>query len=333
MLKESALKTLRESKNLLAFSAGGDSTALFFLLLDANIKFDIAIVNYNTREQSKEEVMYAQDLATKYNLNCYVFSGPKIKKNFEAKARELRYTFFEELITKHSYTSLLTAHHLGDRFEWMLMQFCKGAGCVELAGMKELEQRDAYQLIRPLLHIDKPELLNYLRHNNIRYFEDVSNKDEKYLRNSFRHKYAKPLLDKHLVGIKKSFQYLDEDKELLAPNIKVYSYENIFYFKSSNTKRGDISCIDTQLKKQGHLITSSEKELLKQRSTLVLGRKYLVSKLKDFILIVAFEKLNIAMSKEFKEECRTLEIDSKLRPFLYTHTKVFQKIKELLANS
>ncbi|NLN13488.1 MAG: tRNA lysidine(34) synthetase TilS, partial [Arcobacter skirrowii] len=41
---------IKSSKNLLAFSAGVDSTALFFLLLNSNIPFDIAIVDYNIRE-------------------------------------------------------------------------------------------------------------------------------------------------------------------------------------------------------------------------------------------------------------------------------------------
>ena len=68
MLKNSSLEKLLNSKNLLAFSAGVDSTALFFILLQNNINFDIAIVNYNIRKQSKEEVEYAQELAHKHNL-------------------------------------------------------------------------------------------------------------------------------------------------------------------------------------------------------------------------------------------------------------------------
>ena len=63
---------IKESKNLLAFSAGVDSTALFFLLLEQNIPFDIAIVNYNVRVQSKEELAYAKELATKYNKQIFI---------------------------------------------------------------------------------------------------------------------------------------------------------------------------------------------------------------------------------------------------------------------
>ena len=198
---------LQGKKNLLAFSAGVDSTALFFILLKNNINFDIAIVNYNTREQSQEELKYAEELASVHNLKCHALNAAKIDKNFEAQAREIRYNFFEELINEYSYDNLITAHHLGDRLEWMLMQFCKGAGCAELVGMQEEQQRDNYTLVRPLLHIDKQELLKFLNADNIKYFEDESNEDEDIKRNSFRHNYSTPLLEKYLSGIKKSFDY------------------------------------------------------------------------------------------------------------------------------
>jgi len=53
MLEKNLIKT---NKNLLAFSAGVDSSALFFILKQNNIDFDIAIVDYNLRAQSKDEV-------------------------------------------------------------------------------------------------------------------------------------------------------------------------------------------------------------------------------------------------------------------------------------
>ena len=64
-------------KNLLAFSAGIDSSALFFLLIENNIPFDIAIVNYNMRNQSKDEVIYAKQLATKYKKQIFLKEFPK----------------------------------------------------------------------------------------------------------------------------------------------------------------------------------------------------------------------------------------------------------------
>lgn len=320
---------LENSKNLLAFSAGVDSTALLFLLLENNISFDIAIVDYGIRSQAKKEVKYAKELAQRYNFNCYTLEAQKIEKNFEAHARNIRYDFFASLARKHSYDRLLTAHHLGDRFEWMLMQFCKGAGCYELSGMKALEQRENYTLVRPLLHLDKSELLDYLNKNDILYFEDASNNDESFKRNEFRHNYAKPLLEKYLQGIKKSFDYIDEDVKELIEEVEVQTLNKLTYFKKSKNKRSDIIAIDKYLKSQGHIITADEKELLKSHKSVVLGRKYIVSSIKSYIFIAPFFK-GEAMDKAFKEKMRVLKIDPKLRAYLASDSEAVALLSGLL---
>ena len=330
MLEDNSLLKLKGKKNLLAFSAGADSTALFFLLIKHNIAFDIAIVDYGIREQSKKEVSYAKELAKKYNLTCHTFNAPKIKQNFEAKAREVRYIFFEKLIKEYAYDNLITAHHLGDRFEWMLMQFCKGAGCAEIAGMQVVQNRDFYTLIRPLLHLDKQELLSYLHANKKIYFEDESNLDEDIKRNSFRHNYSLPLLEKYLEGIKKSFKYIDEDRSEILKEIEIKNINEFAYFKSSKNKRADIFAVDKYLKSKLYMPSANERELLKTQTTLVLGRKFVVNQTGDFVFILPFVNSGLSMKKEFKDECRVLKIEPKLRPYLYGDKDAFLKIKELL---
>ncbi|MFT7004545.1 MAG: tRNA(Ile)-lysidine synthase [Sulfurimonas sp.] len=333
MLKLSSLDVLKNKKNLLAFSGGADSTSLFFLLLKHNIKFDIAIVNYNQRSQSIQEVEYAKELASINNLVCHTLVAPKIDKNFESKAREIRYDFFEELISKYNYENLLTAHHLGDRFEWMLMQFCKGAGCAELAGMQKVQQRDSYTLVRPLLHLDKQELYKYLDAHKIKYFEDETNKDKSIKRNSFRHNHSIPLLDKYLNGIKKSFEYLDEDREALIPEVKIEYLDNFTYFISQKTTRANIFVIDKILKSKQYMLSANERELLKDAKSLIVGRKFIVSHNKEYLFIVPYsqDEAKISMTNKFKEECRVLKIDPKLRTFFYKNEKKFIEVKKLLS--
>jgi tRNA(Ile)-lysidine synthase len=319
------LDILKNRKNLLAFSAGGDSTALFFLLLEHKISFDIAIVNYNLREQSKDEIEYAKNLATKYNLKIFIKDVTKIDSNFEANARAIRYDFFNQIIDRYNYDNLLTAHHLADRFEWFLMQFCKGSGCVELAGMKEIEHRKNYTLIRPLLEYDKSELLEYLKSKNIKYFEDETNKDEKYKRNYFRHNFSNPLLKKYKDGIKRSFEYIQEDKDELVKDIEILNIDDFYYFKSSKSIRSNIYNIDKTLKNIGYMLTKNERQLLKTSKTLVVGRVYVVSFYKEYIFIAPYLK-DITLTKEFKERCRVLKIDPKLRGYLFKN-KILNYIK------
>ena len=329
MLKNSSVQKLQDKKNLLAFSAGVDSTALFFILLQNNIHFDIAIVNYNIREQSQEELHYAQKLASIHNLKCHTLNANKIDKNFEAQAREIRYDFFKELINEYNYDNLITAHHLGDRFEWMLMQFCKGAGCAELSGMQEEQERDNYTLVRPLLHIDKQELLKFLNANNIKYFEDKSNEDEDIKRNSFRHNYSTPLLEKYLSGIKKSFEYLDEDRATLIQEIDLKKVGEFAYFKSSKNNRADIFTIDKYLKSQLYMLSANERKLLKDEKTLVVGRKFIINNEHGFIFIAPFVKTG-KLSKEFKEKMRILKVEPKLRSYLSENKEALETIVQLL---
>jgi tRNA(Ile)-lysidine synthase len=329
MVEQKTLLKLKDKKNLLAFSGGADSTALFFLLLKHNIPFDIAIVDYGIREQSKAEVAYAQELAHTHNLICHLHNAKKVEQNFEAKAREIRYDFFEELILKYNYENLLTAHHLGDRFEWMLMQFCKGAGCAEIAGMQKEQNRGFYKLIRPLLHLDKKELLAYLHANKKVYFEDKSNLDEDIKRNAFRHNYSLPLLEKYLGGIKKSFEYLDEDRSQLLEEIEIKTIDEFAYFESSHNKRADIFAIDKYLKTKGYMLSANEREALKSSSSAVVGRCFLITQERNFIFIVPYEKEVPKMDEKFKDECRVLKIEPKLRPYLYKNPEIFLKVKEL----
>ena len=152
------LALLRAGKNLLAFSHGVDSTALFYLLDEAGVKFDLAIVNYNVRAQSKDEVDSARNLAAKFNKQIYAKSVRLGASNFEHEARAARYEFFGQICRERGYENLILAHQFDDKFEWFLMQLGRGAGLSELLGMQELETREDYVIARPLLGVRKCEL-------------------------------------------------------------------------------------------------------------------------------------------------------------------------------
>ncbi len=309
------LALLQERKNLLAFSGGADSTALFYTLLAYDIPFDIAIVHYGLRPQADEELASAQELAKKYKLTCHILRSEKIEQNFESAARKVRYDFFEELIKQHLYSSLLTAHHLQDRLEWMLMQLCKGAGSAELLGIKEREKRPNYTLFRPLIESSKEEILAYLKQKNIPWFHDASNDDPRYRRNYFRHAIVNDLLKEHSEGIRQSFRYLEEDVDELIKEVEVHEVEGMSLFVSTKQRRSDIYHIDKRLKSKGHLLTSSQREELKEKDEIIAGRKFLI--LIDRGLCIIAPYIKETMDKKFKDKCRKLGVPVKLRPYLF----------------
>ncbi len=312
LLSLQAITALKGRKNLLAFSAGVDSTALFFLLLEQNITFDIAIIDYGIRTQSQEELLYAKSLAKRYNKTLYHDSIKLPKKNFEYHARQYRYQFFETIIEKEHYHNLITAHQLDDRLEWFLMQLTKGAGLVEMLGFEEIEERNGYQLIRPLLFSEKKALLSYLHTKKIDFFIDETNSDERYRRNYFRKYFSTPLLEKYATGIKKSFTYLAEDKAALYQQQNYYHDKSLYIIKNHTQVIRDI---DKVCKKLGYLLSAAQKLEITKVSSLVIGGKIAISSYKEFIYIAPY--VQVTMNKPFKEQCRILKIPPNIRPYLF----------------
>ena len=304
----------KNQQNLLGFSAGVDSTALFFILLEKNIYFDIAIVNYHTRETSDNEVQYAKNLAQKYHKKIFIKDCFLEGSNFEMKARECRHNFFEKIIQENNYENLLLAHQLNDKFEWFLMQFSKGAGLKELLSFEKIEKREFFTLHRPLIEISRDEIEEYLKEKQLKHFIDESNFDTKYKRNYFRKEFASKFIKEFKNGVNRSFEYLQIDKDLLFQ--KDWKEENQVYKFEIKSPEIDIKKVDLIIKKMGYILSSKQrKDILKQNFSIIISDKIAIDKNEKFIFISPFVK--ISMDKKFKEKCRIEKIPPKIRTHLY----------------
>lgn len=319
---------VKTRKNLLAFSAGVDSTALFFLLLNQNIPFDIAIVNYNTREQSKEEVAYALQLALKYKKQCFVDEVTLESSNFEHNARQVRYEFFEELIEEYGYETLLTAHQLNDKLEWFFMQLSRGAGLSEILGLNATVEKANYTIYRPLLDVSKATLENYLKEHNIKYFYDESNQNLSYTRNYFREEFCTKFIEKFEKGIQKSFAYLHKDLNSLNLSFSsIYQHKELEVFKNLHDENLNIRIIDTALKNRGYLLSHAQRnEIIKQKECVISSWAIVIDALGIFIC----PNQPTIMPKPFKELCREYKMPKKIRPYLFEESIDIKKFSQLL---
>ncbi len=322
------LDRLRGGKSLLAFSGGVDSTALFYLLIEHAIDFDIAHVNYHTRPSSDAEEQDALTLAQAHGKTCHTHSCRLKGGNFEHRAREERYRFFGSLMERYGYRHLLTAHQLNDRLEWFLMQLCRGAGLPELLGSGSLERRGGITLLRPLLEWDRASIEEYLHARNIPYHIDESNADERYARNRFRHRFAAPLMDEYGSAIRRSFGYLDEDSRCLIEKMVFDRSEELYFAPAPASSRSLVSGVDALLKSLGYVMKSSDKEKLKKERVAVIGRRYAVSADEGYVWIAPY-KSGIVMEKRFKEECRRLGVEPRLRGYLYGAPEAWETIRRL----
>ncbi|KIM02939.1 MAG: tRNA(Ile)-lysidine synthetase [Sulfurovum sp. AS07-7] len=306
---------LESKKNLLAFSGGIDSSALFFLLLQNGIKCDLAIVDYGIREQSKDEVAYAKELASLYGIKCFTAVAPKFKSHFEQNARNFRYEFFEDIINKEGYDVLLTAHQLNDNLEWLLMRLCKGAGVSELVGLNEVTKKKNYLLVRPLLGFSKDELLDYLKANDHKYFIDETNSNQEYERNYFRVNFSNELIKKYKSGIKKSFEYLKNDALLMESKYEIILKQQ----ELAVAKMKDMSYLakaaDLILKELGYLMSSKQRQEVTENKNVVIGGLWAIGVSCDMLFIAPYRKT--VLPKKFKEKCRISHIPPLVRGYIY----------------
>ena len=172
-------------KLLLAVSGGLDSVVLAELCRRCGYEFEIAHCNFQLRgEESVRDEEFVRRLGNvlvrRFDTAEYARAN---KASIQVAARELRYGWFESLVRDGTARWIVTAHHLDDNVETMLMHFFKGTG---IAGMRGMLPKQG-NIVRPLLFARKEELREFAVGAGLSWVEDSSNESDKYTRNFFRH--------------------------------------------------------------------------------------------------------------------------------------------------
>jgi tRNA(Ile)-lysidine synthase len=183
---------------LLAVSGGLDSVVMTDLFHKAGFQFGIAHANFHLRgAESDRDEQFVRKLADKYDVEIFINQfdtishARKNKLSVQVTARDLRYAWFDDVLLKHGYDCVATAHHLDDQVETFIINIARGTGIAGLHGIPVKQGK----VIRPLLFTDRKEIEAYASENNLEYVEDSSNSSDKYTRNRIRHKIV-PQLEK-----------------------------------------------------------------------------------------------------------------------------------------
>ncbi|MFP5041398.1 tRNA lysidine(34) synthetase TilS [Parasediminibacterium sp. JCM 36343] len=230
---------------LLAVSGGIDSMVMVDLFHKAGYSFTIAHCNFQLRgEESTRDEMFVKALGEKYNKEVLVklFNTKEYatsnKLSIQVAARELRYAWFEELLTvaRESFSVngqqsmvngqptpdnlrlttydlrlLSTAHHADDNIETLLLNFFRGTG---ISGLHGILPRQG-NIIRPLLFAKREDIVAYAKKNGLAWVEDNSNASDKYSRNFVRHqvmplmKTIYPQAEENLLGNIERFKEIE----------------------------------------------------------------------------------------------------------------------------
>ena len=177
-------------KTLLAVSGGMDSIAMTELFQKSRFRFGIAHCNFSLRgkESDLDEELVGR-LAQKYRVPFFhrkfdtSGTAKKLGISVQMAARELRYSWFEEIRNQEGFDLIATAHHLDDQAETFMINLLRGTGIAGLHGILPIQGL----VIRPMLFCGRREIEGFVRTTGLEYREDQSNDEAKYLRNRIRH--------------------------------------------------------------------------------------------------------------------------------------------------
>lgn len=191
LIKE--LKLRNANSILVAFSGGADSVSLLYILNSIKEKAGFSLyaahLNHNLRgEAADNDEAFAREFCEKLGVELFVKKedvrayAKEHKLSEELAGRELRYSFFEQIMREKNISLLATGHHGDDQAETVIMHLMRGSGIDGISGMRY--SRD--NIIRPLLDVSKDEIFAFCKEEGIGYCTDATNFETDYSRNKVR---------------------------------------------------------------------------------------------------------------------------------------------------
>ena len=227
---------------ILACSTGPDSMFLLYELLKTSFKNNIVACyfNHKLRIEADEEEIFLENLWKKLWFKVEIASAD-IKKirdslypsiSLEELAREKRYMFFSAICEIYNTKKLMTAHHLDDKIETFFFNLARWSKLTGLVNMTESH----WNVLRPLLNLEKSQILKYLDENNLEYRIDKTNFDNDITRNLFRNEIIPKFYkvnSQFKNNIKNTLDYFEELKNHIDKEVNNFLW-NKDYFEIEN---------------------------------------------------------------------------------------------------
>ena len=226
-----------------AVSGGPDSLALAYLTkcysLKNKINVKYYIVNHKLRKESSLEAEVVKKILRQIGIQCAIlnWNGKKPFKNIQAKARDKRYSLLANECKKNNIKHLLLGHHLNDLFENFLIRMVRGTG---LNGLISFSKNTKYRgqnlnIIRPLLDLEKKDLLHISNEVFNFFVNDPSNINKDYKRTRIRnllHSLEKEGLD--IKKLKLTINNLKDSDQSIKFYVDNNLKKNVVFLKRKN---------------------------------------------------------------------------------------------------
>lgn len=145
-------------------------------------RFVVAHFDHGIREDSSLDRQLVQKFAAQHGLPFVYHEGGLDPDTSEEAARKARYEFLHRVREAAGAQAILTAHHHDDALETAVHNLLRGTGRKGLSSLS-----NTLHVKRPLLHIPKDQLKAYAEEQGLKWREDITNEDIRYIRNYIRH--------------------------------------------------------------------------------------------------------------------------------------------------
>ncbi|KAA0258179.1 tRNA lysidine(34) synthetase TilS [Deferribacter autotrophicus] len=211
---------LKDRNVIIALSGGKDSVSLlhFFKENQSVIgvnSFVACHINHHIRENSDADAMFCKKLCEEWGVKFYLFDiyvydyVKNYNMSIEEAGRILRYEKLYFLLKELNYDFILTAHHKDDLIENFFIRVFRGTPIYNLSGFNIDEK-----IFRPLIDIEREEIEYYVNFFKIPFVEDITNRDERYLRNWIRNRILKEIKSYNKGFYNNIERLINESKEL-----------------------------------------------------------------------------------------------------------------------
>lgn len=287
-------------KVVVAVSGGPDSMCLLDTLnkLKSELDFSLCVahVNHGIRIESDNEKVYVENYCKVYDIPFHYLKVdvPKLSKenkmSEETYGRKVRYDFFEEVRVKENAQVIAVAHNLNDNVETVLLNELRGCGLKGLTGM---DFKFDY-IIRPLLNIEKKDIILYNDELELNPCIDKTNSEEIYLRNKIRLSlipYLQELNPNFVENISRMRKILKEDNDFIDQYVNkvleaviieetdkqiVFNYEDLLKECESVKKRVIRRIIEKKISNLDGIESIHVLDILKLLNNNIRGKKYII---------------------------------------------------------
>ncbi len=179
--------TFLEGKKIVLGLSGGIDSVVLLHYLQQHYPHQLRAVhcNHHLSQHSDKWQAFCLTLCQTHNIDCINIDLDLDKSsNIEENARKMRYLALSSQLKENDV--LCTAHHKNDQAETLLLQLFRGAGAAGLSAMPKSKALGAGEHYRPLLNINKADILQYAQDNHLSWVEDDSNTNTNFRRNFLR---------------------------------------------------------------------------------------------------------------------------------------------------